>query len=133
MRELEETQNGIAPVPDQSSGEVVDSDHVISERLVVFRNIQELQLRNQELLRVVRELSQQQEAVEVEKLCTAEAELRKRLEETSNELEEMCEARRRQTALVESLVRQRDMLREMVASSSFNSTTQDPCYSATAP
>lgn len=94
---------------------IVDADQVISERLVVFRNIQELQVRNQELVRVVRELSSQQEMSEIERLRTADNEMRAKLGEMSRELDELRETRQKQTALVESLVRQRDMLRDLAA------------------
>ena len=46
---------------DTSSGDISSSSMVISQRLVEFRNIEELQERNQQLLRVVRELSDQNE------------------------------------------------------------------------
>lgn len=92
---------------------IMDANQVIDERLVVFRNIQELQVRNQELLRVVRELSSQAETAEVDRLKAADGEMRARLGEMARELEELREVRQKQTALVESLIRQRDMLREM--------------------
>lgn len=92
---------------------IMDANQVINERLVVFRNIQELQVRNQELLRVVRELSSQAETAEVDRLKAADMDMRARLGEMARELEELREVRQKQTTLVESLIRQRDMLREM--------------------
>jgi nucleoprotein TPR len=93
---------------------VMDADQVIDERLVVFRNIQELQVRNQELVRVLRELSQQHETAELERLKQTEAEMRSVLEANVAELAELRETRQRQTTLLESLIRQRDMLRSML-------------------
>lgn len=110
---------GVARPGDQAGDEmcdVVDADQVIDERLVVFRNIQELQVRNQELVRVLRELSEQQETAELARLQHSEEELRQLLDANAAELAELREHRQKQTVLVESLVRQRDMLREMLNS-----------------
>ena len=46
---------------DTSSGDISSSSQVISQRLVEFRNIEELQEQNQQLRSVVRELSDQNE------------------------------------------------------------------------
>ena len=46
---------------DISSGDISSSSQVISEHLVDFKSIDELQEKNQQLLRVVRELSEQSE------------------------------------------------------------------------
>ncbi|PJF19951.1 hypothetical protein PSACC_00233 [Paramicrosporidium saccamoebae] len=99
-------------VPNDSG--VLDSEQVIDERLVVFRNIQELQVRNQELVRVLRELSQQQETAEIERLRKVEQEMRGALDQNAAELAELKETRQRQSTLMESLIRQRDMLRDML-------------------
>lgn len=46
---------------DLSSGDISSSSQVITQHLVDFRNIDELQEQNQRLLEVVRELSEQNE------------------------------------------------------------------------
>ena len=46
---------------DISSGDISSSSQVISEHLVDFKNIDELQEQNQRLLQVVRDLSEQNE------------------------------------------------------------------------
>ena len=108
---------GVAAVPiNDNSTVALESEQIIQGRLVTFRSIQELQVRNQELLRVVRELSAAQEAVEVEHTKSQDSDLRHQLAEAQQELAELHESRKRQSAMVEGLVRQRDMLRDLVAS-----------------
>ena len=51
---------------DSSTDDISSSSHVISEHLVTFRNIEELQHQNQKLLAVVRELSEEKEQRESE-------------------------------------------------------------------
>ena len=45
-------------------GDAATAEAVVSGRLVLFRTIEEMQLRNRELLAVVRELSEQKELEE---------------------------------------------------------------------
>lgn len=64
MKECEEARGGVASTSmshDLSSGDISSSSQVISQHLVDFRNIDELQEQNQRLLKVVRELSEQNE------------------------------------------------------------------------
>ncbi|XP_028412966.1 nucleoprotein TPR-like isoform X2 [Dendronephthya gigantea] len=99
-----------------SHDEVSSSSEVISSRLVTFRNIEELQEQNQRLLTVVRELSEEKEKDEQkEKSDLAHTELKQKLDEALNELEELKESRERQTSMVEAVVRQRDMYRVLLA------------------
>ena len=51
---------------DTSTDDISSSSQVISEHLVTFRNIEELQHQNQKLLAVVRELSEEKEQREAE-------------------------------------------------------------------
>ena len=53
---------------DVSSGDISSSSQAISQQLVEFRNIEELQEQNQRLLLVCRELSEQNEEREKETL-----------------------------------------------------------------
>ena len=46
------------------TGDATTAEAVVSGRLVLFRTIEELQMRNRELLAVVRELSEQKELEE---------------------------------------------------------------------
>ena len=64
LKECEEARGGVASTSmshDLSSGDISSSSQVISQHLVDFKNIDELQEQNQRLLKVVRELSEQNE------------------------------------------------------------------------
>lgn len=113
LQEIDENAHG-SYVPEQPGQ---DSNSVITGRLVSFKNIQELQIRNQELLRVVRQLSADQESDELERARLADAATTAKLDAAHKELQELREARQRQTIMVESIVRQRDMLKDMLQKS----------------
>ena len=68
LKECEEARGGVASSysSHDMSHDVSSSSQVISEQLVVFRSIEELQSQNQKLLAVVRELSEQRETGERE-------------------------------------------------------------------
>ena len=66
LKECEEARGGVASSSVMShdhtdAGDISSSSQIISQQLVDFRNIEELQEQNQRLLGVVRELSQQNE------------------------------------------------------------------------
>ena len=67
IREVEAARFGRTTRHDTSASSeadssIVDADGAISERLVSFKNVQELQTRNAELLMVIREVTAKQEA-----------------------------------------------------------------------
>lgn len=72
MKECEEARGGVVSTSilshdmsqDISSGDISSSSQVISEHLVEFKNIEELQEQNQRLLQVVRDLSDENEEKE---------------------------------------------------------------------
>ncbi|XP_046856770.1 nucleoprotein TPR-like isoform X3 [Xenia sp. Carnegie-2017] len=100
----------------QSYNEVSSSSEVISKRLVTFRNIEELQEQNQRLLTVIRELSEEKEKEEQrEKDNKIQIDMKRKLDEALQELEELKDSRQRQTSMVEAVVRQRDMYRVLLA------------------
>ena len=76
LQEIEESNGN---VPRVTESNLMDSERIISDRLVVFKNIEELQIRNQELLRVVRVLSEEKERIEKEKADVADEELKRSL------------------------------------------------------
>lgn len=90
----------------------MDSSRLISERLVVFRNIDELQQQNQYLLSLVRELSQEREKSE-------ESVEEKRLREVEVAIEvakrEALDARSRHDRMLQSVIEQRDAYAAQVA------------------
>eukprot|EP00939_MAST-03C_sp_MAST-3C-sp1_P001677 g1677.t1 len=91
-----------------------DADAVISEHLVTFSTVEQMQERNQQLLRVVRRLSEKHDAF-VQNQAMSEANVQKVLaSKFSKELEEMRAARQRQEAMVVAVVRQRDMYKELL-------------------
>ena len=59
-----ETSFVSSTTPHGSGGDATTAEAVVSGRLVLFKTIEELQLRNRELLAVVRELSEQKELEE---------------------------------------------------------------------
>ena len=89
---------------------------LIGQRLVTFRDLEELQARNQQLLAVVRELSAEQETADGADVTRTESHLRLQAELSAaqEELEELRVARLRQESMVEGIVRQRDMYRALL-------------------
>ena len=85
-----------------SSGEVLRASEIITENLVDFASVAQLQQRNQELLRSLRGISAKYEALEKEK---ESPELKAQLEAALRELDEMHEARRRQAQMVETIIK----------------------------
>ncbi|CAL1544987.1 unnamed protein product [Lymnaea stagnalis] len=116
LKEVEELRGGqvVRDEMDVSSAEVSSSSNIITEKLVTFRNIEELQQQNQRLLEVCRELSEKKEQEENEATAEKTRELKDQLEFAMSELEHLKDARARQAELVESIVRQRDMYRVLL-------------------
>uniref|UniRef100_UPI00358FEE1F nucleoprotein TPR-like n=1 Tax=Myxine glutinosa TaxID=7769 RepID=UPI00358FEE1F len=96
-----------------SSENVLSSSEVISKHLVSFGSIAELQAQNQRLLCVVRDLSLARESED----CVLDSritEYKAELDKTLENIGELKDAREKQTQLVDSLTRQRDMYRELL-------------------
>ncbi|XP_053469607.1 translocated promoter region b, nuclear basket protein isoform X1 [Ictalurus furcatus] len=115
--ELEEARGNhvIRDEEDVSSADVSSTSEVISQHLVTFRGVAELQQQNQRLLVALRELGDAQERGEMEAESTKLTELQISLEKARIELEQLREQRARQMQQVESIVRQRDMCRVLLA------------------
>ncbi|KAL6486019.1 hypothetical protein MHYP_G00054110 [Metynnis hypsauchen] len=115
--ELEEARGNhvLHDEDDVSSADVSSTSEVISQHLVTFRSIEELQQQNQRLLAALRELGEAQEKEEMEGESTKYSELQKSLEKAQSELEQLREQRAHQMQLAESIVRQRDMYRILLA------------------
>ncbi|KAL6076895.1 hypothetical protein QOT17_002590 [Balamuthia mandrillaris] len=94
--------------PTSEEPSVLDANAVITENLLTFKDIQELQIKNQKLLRVVRRLSSEQET-------QAKAMADAKLQEALRELESLRLARSRTTEKVQQLIRQRDMYKALLA------------------
>ncbi|KFV68980.1 Nucleoprotein TPR, partial [Dryobates pubescens] len=116
LMELEEARgNHVIRDEEVSSADISSSSEVISQHLVSYRNIEELQQQNQRLLVALRELGEAREKEEQETTSSKIAELQSQLDEALGELEKLRESRHHQLQLVESIVRQRDMFRILLA------------------
>ncbi|XP_068272889.1 nucleoprotein TPR isoform X2 [Nyctibius grandis] len=115
LMELEEARGNHVIRDEVSSADISSSSEVISQHLVSYRNIEELQQQNQRLLVALRELGEAREKEEQETTSSKISELQSQLEEALQELEKLRESRLRQMQLVESAVRQRDMFRILLA------------------
>ncbi|KAJ8376133.1 hypothetical protein SKAU_G00067130 [Synaphobranchus kaupii] len=115
--ELEEARGNhvIREEEDVSSADVTSTSEVISQRLVTFRSVEELQQQNQRLLVALRELGEAQEKEEMEATSSRRTELELSLDKVQSELEQLREQRSHQMQLTESIVRQRDMYRILLA------------------
>uniref|UniRef100_A0A8C2IA20 Nucleoprotein TPR n=1 Tax=Cyprinus carpio TaxID=7962 RepID=A0A8C2IA20_CYPCA len=89
------------------SADVSSTSEVISQHLVTFRSVEELQQQNQRLLVALRDLSEEKEKVE-------HGEVEKYLEELQHELEQLKEKRAHDLQKVDAVARQRDMFRILV-------------------
>jgi nucleoprotein TPR len=76
-----------------SASGTMTANQVISDRLVTFKDIQELQEKNAQLLRLVRELSEERETGDSSKQTTD------KIKELTKEIEELREGRRRQQTM----------------------------------
>ncbi|KAH6570117.1 hypothetical protein BASA62_004475 [Batrachochytrium salamandrivorans] len=89
------------------------ADDIISERLVVFKNIEELQSQNQTLLRTVRSLTLKLEAYDVERARERDEWQTHELEEAANMIKAMQEQLAHQTNMIQSFVNERDSWRSI--------------------
>ncbi|XP_059333762.1 nucleoprotein TPR isoform X3 [Ammospiza nelsoni] len=112
LMELEEARgNHVIRDEAVSSADISSSSEVITQHLVSYRNIQELQQQNQRLLVALRELGEAREKEEQETTSSKMSELQSQLDEALSELQQLRESRQHQLQLVESIIRQRDMFR----------------------
>ncbi|XP_018427815.1 PREDICTED: nucleoprotein TPR [Nanorana parkeri] len=116
LMELEESRgNHVQREEDVSSANITSSSEVITQHLVTYRNIEELQEQNQRLLVTLRELGEAKEKEEQELAASQISDLRKNLENVQTELEQLRENRQHQMHVLESTIRQRDMYRILLA------------------
>ena len=104
------------PLPRNVAREDTDAQAVITSRLVDFTDIQSLQAKNQEMLFVIRELSEAQESRSSDAREEYEEKLQELKEQTSRQLEELANKRAQQENIVQAIVRQRDMYKTLYAS-----------------
>lgn len=116
LKEVEEARGGFAAGQshmEESCSDITSSSQVISQTLVTFSNIEELQANNQKLLMLVRELSSKQEEAEC---CQSEfnpEEIQAKIEQYAMKVKELEENNEQHTKMMETLLRQRDMYRTL--------------------
>uniref|UniRef100_A0A9J8B042 Nucleoprotein TPR n=1 Tax=Cyprinus carpio carpio TaxID=630221 RepID=A0A9J8B042_CYPCA len=95
------------------SADVSSTSEVISQHLVTFRSVEELQQQNQRLLVALRDLSEEKEKHNAHCLFR-HGEVEKYLEELQHELEQLKEKRAHDLQKVDAVARQRDMFRMLL-------------------
>ncbi|KAJ3313257.1 hypothetical protein HDV04_002241 [Boothiomyces sp. JEL0838] len=109
--------------------EETEADSIISNHLVIFKNIQELQTQNQKLLRSIRSLSAKLDQQESVTLKEAEESKIQALNESAALIEKLQDELRRQQLNSESYARERDQWRRIAETrkgSPNRSTNQSP-------
>ncbi|XP_051951674.1 nucleoprotein TPR-like isoform X2 [Xyrauchen texanus] len=114
--ELEEARgNHVMREEDEMCSEDVSStSEVISQHLVTFRGVEELQQQNQRLLMALRDLSEAKEKDELDGDTMKHSEVEQYLEELQHEMEQLKEKRAQDLQKVDAVVRQRDMFRMLL-------------------
>ncbi|XP_052442033.1 translocated promoter region b, nuclear basket protein [Carassius gibelio] len=114
--ELEEARgNHVMREEDEvCSADVSSTSEVISQHLVTFRSVEELQQQNQRLLVALRDLSEDKEKDEMDGDTMKRSEVEKYLEELQHELEQLKEKRSQDLQKVDAVARQRDMFRMLL-------------------
>ncbi|XP_054717730.1 nucleoprotein TPR-like [Uloborus diversus] len=124
LKEVEEARGGSISHNKQdeevSSTNDMTADQVISRHLVTFRDIEEIQTKNQQLLTVIRELSEQHEELEKKVSTEITSKFEKEIKTLSMQLEEMVKSRAKQSEMLETIVRQRDMYRVLLTNQGFS-------------
>eukprot|EP00968_Pinguiococcus_pyrenoidosus_P017980 scaffold1830_cov246-Pinguiococcus_pyrenoidosus.AAC.19 len=112
-----EMGGGAAVIPDTTPATdfVRNSEETISEHLVRFSSVEELQKKNAQLLRVVRKLSRRVEEEDTLALSESRIEHQAALKQALKRLEELRTARSRQEEMMTVIVQQRDMYRVLLA------------------
>uniref|UniRef100_A0A672ZH31 Nucleoprotein TPR n=1 Tax=Sphaeramia orbicularis TaxID=375764 RepID=A0A672ZH31_9TELE len=114
--ELEEARgNHVLLEEEVSLADVSSTSEVISQHLVTFRSVEELQKQNQRLLVALRELGETQEKEEQEATGSMYVTMYSDLFKAQADLDALKEQRCQQMKITESVVRQRDMYRVLLA------------------
>ncbi|XP_057208864.1 translocated promoter region b, nuclear basket protein isoform X1 [Triplophysa rosa] len=115
--ELEEARGNhvMREEDDFCSADVSSTSEVISQHLVTFRSVDELQQQNQRLLVALRDLSDAKEKDELEGDIMKRNVVEKYLEELQRELEQLKEKRAQDVQKVDAVARQRDMFRMLLS------------------
>lgn len=93
---------------------LTDTDRFISQRLTVFRNISELQEKNEELLKITRQLGAQMESEEALAAKNQAAQDRAEVQTLRSKIEKYKDELHSMTTRSESYIKERDMFRRML-------------------
>lgn len=116
LKEVEEARGGFASRQshmEECCSDITSSSQVISQTLVTFSSIEELQTNNQKLLMLVRELSSKQEEAECRRSEFNPEEIQAKIEQYAMKVKELEENNEQHTKMMETLLRQRDMYRTL--------------------
>lgn len=116
LKEVEEARAGFAAGPrrmNESSLDITRSSEVISQELVTFSSIEELQNQNQKLLTLVRELSSKQEELEQLQSEFNPEQIQAKIEQYAKKVQELEENNEQHAKMMDTLLRQRDMYRTL--------------------
>lgn len=97
-----------------SDGDKSDTDMLISQRLVLFKNIIEVQQQNENLLKVTRELGQRMEQQEAQSKKKMEDLESSAVEDAKKAILSLQDETKRMEARLEAMQRERDMFRRML-------------------
>lgn len=120
MKENNAKEMEIELEDDDESG----ADAIITKRLVVFKNIQELQNQNEALLRSIRSLSAKMEAQELKEQTEMEQKSTAALNESAALIEDLQEQLKRELLNSESYCRERDTWRRIAESKSLTDPSE---------
>jgi nucleoprotein TPR len=91
-----------------------DTNQLISLRLVIYRNVSEMQEKNEQLLKVVRELGDRMEGEEAQKKAAESAANAQEVEELRHQVSRYKDELQATAAQIDSYVKERDMFRRML-------------------
>lgn len=104
-RQLEQVAQG--QLDDPADG-ITDTDRLISENLVTFKNIAQLQEQNKDLIKVTRELGERMEREEASRANQDQEDLQRKFEQCKDEIKSL-------VTQSQSYIRERDMFRRMLS------------------
>lgn len=109
---LEQLSKG--EITEDALSDMSDTHHFITERLVVFKDIQSLQKKNEENLATIRQLAEQMDSDEAVSAKRQAKEDHEKVEKLEQELSHMTEEASAMKGVVESCKRERDMFRRIL-------------------
>lgn len=101
-------------ISENALADLSDTHQFITEKLVVFKDVKSLQAKNQELLRITRELAEQMDSEEANAAKHQAKEDRDKVEKLELELHHMREEAKSSKGTMESYKTERDMFRRLL-------------------